>query len=271
MNDFTLIFPHLILAGMVLARLTGLFIYAPILSSPILPRVVKVFLVFSLTLAIYPSVFPNFQSNGSFDVDWTVWNIVPALGYELIMGLILGYIAMIPMMGIQLAGHEIGQQFGMAIASEADPNLDSNSSVVGIILFYMALMVFLNLGGHRVLFVVMLDSFRHVPLGSYRVDSTILETMVGMIQTSYELAIRIAAPILCLMLLQAVSLGFVSRTAPSFNILSLGFPLRVLVGMCGMIGALSVVNESITNVLYDMLQGLLHLFSNGVPGPAGAL
>lgn len=262
MNEFTTILPHLAPAGMVLARLSGVFIYAPVLSSPLLPRTVKVLLVFSLTLAIYPALIPVLHANGSFDQEWTVWSIVPALGYELLMGSVLGFIAMIPMVGIQLAGHQIGQQFGMAIAQEADPNLNSRVSVVGIILFYLALMTFLNLGGHRVIFAVMLHSFTQVPIGAYRADLNQLEIVVGMLQSAYELSLRIAAPIICMMLLQTFSLGFVSRTAPSFNVLSLGFPLRVLLGMSALIAGLNFVDEAMAYEIETMLMEIFYLFES---------
>ncbi len=267
MSEFTTIIPHLAPAGMVLARLTGVFIYAPILSSPFLPRTIRALLVMALTLAVYPALIPTLEASGAYEFEWTIWSVVPALGCELMMGLVLGFLAMVPMVGIQLAGHQVGQQFGMAVAQEADPNLGSNASVVGIILFYLALMTFLNLGGHRVILAVMLHSFTQVPIGAYQADLGQLEIVVGMLQSAFELAMRIAAPIICLMLLQTFSLGFVSRTAPSFNVLSLGFPLRVLLGMSAMIAGLSFIDEAMTYEIETMLLDLFFVFEgNAQPG-----
>ena len=262
MNEFTTILPHLAPAGMVLARLSGVFIYAPVLSSPLLPRTVKVLLVFSLTLAVYPILIPVLHANGSFEQEWTIWTIVPALGAELLMGFVVGFMAMIPLVGIQLAGHQVGQQFGMAIAQEADPNLNSRVSVVGIVLFYLALMTFLKLGGHRVVFAVMLHSFTQVPIGAYRAELSQLEIAVGMLQSAYELALRIAAPIICLMMLQTFSLGFISRTAPSFNVLSFGFPMRVLLGMSALIAGLNFMDEAMAYEIETVLLDLFHLFED---------
>lgn len=259
MNDISSILPHLAPAGMVLARLSGLFIYAPVLSSALIPRLVKVFLLLSLTAAVYFSLIPTLEANGSFARDWTVWSVVPALGMELMMGLIVGFAAMLPMVGVQLAGHEIGQQFGMAIAQEADPNTNTNTGVVGIILFYLAFFTFVNLGGIRIMLAVMLDSFQHIPIGGYRVQGNIVDTLIGMLQTSYELALRVAAPIICILFLETLSLGFVSRTSPSFNVLSLGFPIRVLLGLTVLIGALTIMNEAITEEIVLMFEGLFHL------------
>lgn len=259
MNELQAILPHLAPAGMVMARVSGIFLYAPVLSSVLIPRMVKVLLIISLTFAVYMGILPILQANGSFDRDWTIWSVVPALGFELMMGLIVGFAAMLPMVGVQLAGHEIGQQFGMAIAQEADPNTNTNTGVVGIILFYLAFFIFIDLGGIRIMLAVLLDSFAHIPIGGYRVHGDIVALLVGMLQTAYELALRVAAPVICILFLQTLSLGFISRTAPSFNVLSLGFPLRVLLGMTVLIGALVIMNESITEDMVLMLEGLFHI------------
>jgi len=259
MNELTSILPHLAPAGMVLARLSGIFIYAPVLSSALIPRMVKILLVVSLTAAVYMGILPVLQANGSFSRDWTIWTVVPALGYELMMGLIVGFAAMLPMVGVQLAGHEIGQQFGMAIAQEADPNTNTNTGVVGIILFYLAFFTFVDLGGIRIMLAVLIESFQHIPIGGYEVHWDIVDLLVGMLQSAYELALRVAAPIICILFLETLSLGFVSRTAPSFNVLSLGFPIRVLLGLTVLIGALTIMNEAITEDMVLMLEGLFHI------------
>ncbi len=262
MPDLSPIFPHLAPLGMVLARLTGIFIYAPILSSPLIPRIARVYLVVALTLAVYTAVLPSMQVSvlmGSMNV--SAWTIVPVLGFELLIGLVVGFIAMIPLAGIQLAGHEVAQQFGLAIAQESDPNLQSNVSSVGILLFYLALSIFLTIGGISVLFAVLLNSFDSIPIGGFRVDVGLIDIVAGTLNTSFELAARIAAPIFCIMFVQSVSLGFLSRTAPSFNILSLGFPIRVMLGLSAMIASIAFIYDAIENVVFDTLDGLLFLFT----------
>ena len=52
--DFTLTFGHLPAWLMVLFRLTGIFILAPLFGSNTIPRVVKALLAVSLSLCVYP-------------------------------------------------------------------------------------------------------------------------------------------------------------------------------------------------------------------------
>lgn len=258
MIDWTPILSHAAPAGVVLSRITGIFILAPIVSHPAIPRQARALLALVLALAVYPLVrtLPEWSSPASSALDLTLWSVAPLMGMELLIGFVIGLFAIIPFVGVQLAGHTMGQQFGLAIAQAADAEMESNVSIVGIILFYMAIAIFIRIGGIEALFAVLLSSFDHVPPGGFRPSLGLIDVFTGALQSAFALALRIAAPILCLMFLQTIALGFISRTAPAFNILSLGFPIRVLLGMAIMVGSVYVIGETITEQLVDVISDL---------------
>ena len=92
--------------------------------------------------------------------------------------------------------------------------------------------------------------------------------MVGVMLAATEFGLRIALPLLGVVFLETIAMGFVAKTVPQLNVLSLGFPIRILVGLIVIIAALPVtlsVSESFTNeVVYTIIA-----WSTTSAGPGG--
>ena len=220
---------------MVLFRLTGVFILAPMLGSVTIPRQVKVLLVLSLSFCVYPMLLEPTRASATFVGSvvangFSLWTLIPTVGLELLLGVAVGYAASLPLVGVQLGGRMIDQQMGLGLAGVINPEMDAQSGVVGEFFFIMAVAIFALMGGHRVMFATLIGSFDRVPLGGFTDFAGLVDLMIALMVIMYELAIRIAAPLLCLIFLQTVALGFIARTVPQMNILSVGFVLRILVG-----------------------------------------
>lgn len=256
MVDMTPLYPHIGPALMVLFRLSGLFIFAPVLGSPMIPPRVKALLVLTLTASIYATMIPMLTEQDVIPMTLTIWDIAPRVAMELVIGLIIGFVAGLPLIAVQLGGLTMGQQLGMGLARTLDPITGVSGNVLGQILFYMALVTFLMLGGISEMFRVLLLSFTHIPLGGFAVDLDLIDLILGVLTSAYELALRIAAPVLCLIFLQTFALGFISKTATAFNIMSMGFPLRVMLGSSVLIASLAAINDEIAN---DVLEGFTEL------------
>ena len=84
----------------------------------------------------------------------------------------------------------------------------------------------------------------------------LLALLVGLLTVAFELAVRIAAPLLCLMFLLTVGLGFIARTVPQVNILSVGFTLRILVGLAVLAVAFAAMGGVYVDVMKKMLRQL---------------
>jgi len=127
----------------------------------------------------------------------------------------------------------------------------------------VALALFLLMDGHQAMFAALIESYRSVPLGGYRPDGTLLSLVVGLLRSMFELGLRVAAPVLCLIFLETVAMGFVARTVPQLNILSLGFPLRIMAGFSMLIGMVAAMFTSLGDAMGQMLGRILQLFGGG--------
>jgi len=116
--------------------------------------------------------------------------------------------------------------------------------------FMLTLVVFLGVGGHRVMLEGVRDSFEYLPLMTVGVDRTLFDTLAGLLGGATVLAVRLAAPMLVTMLVVDLVLGLVGKTMPQMNVMAAGLTLRSMVGMVIVIAGLSltsgVIRDSIT-------------------------
>jgi flagellar biosynthesis protein FliR len=79
------------------------------------------------------------------------------------------------------------------------------------------------------------------------------------------LALRVSSPLLALIFLETVAMGFVAKTVPQLNILSLGFPIRILGGLaivvCGLVVISDVTMTSMNEAITALFQWIDQLSS----------
>jgi flagellar biosynthetic protein FliR len=252
---------HVAPALLVVFRLGGLTFYGPALGAAVVPVRVKVFLSLLIGLAVYPMLA---ATGAAVTHRLELWALAPLLACELLIGLVIGFMASLPMTAAQAGGLVMGQQMGLGFGQFFNPAIDDEADVLGQILFFLTLAAFLMLGGHEAMLAAVLQSFHHVPLGGAVMNEGILALLGGMLNSSIELALRVAAPLLALVFLETVALGFLSKTVPQLNILSLGFTLRILAGIAVVLVGLRVIHE----VLVEGVDETLALFSEWI-GAAG--
>lgn len=252
MSDLQSILDHIPAALLVIFRIGGLMIYGPVFGSSVIPARVKVYLSFILGLAAYPLLATEHFAGLTLSLN--LWTLGPVIALELLFGLVIGYLASLPLVGVQTGGLMMGQQMGLGFAQFYNPAVDDEADVVGQVLFFMGLAGFLVIGGHEAMMLAVLHSFAHVPPGGMLVDTTIVTIASGMLLSAFEIALRVAAPLLAIIFLQSVALGFISKTVPQLNILSLGFPVRILVGFLIVAVGLVVIDEVVMEGLDAALQ-----------------
>jgi len=242
--DLQNLLPHLPVWLLVLFRLTGLFVIAPLFSSLNIPGRVKIVWALTLSFCIYPTLLAQPQTRAMLqpmlEGRISLLMLPAAVALELLIGVILGFGASLPLAGMQVAGQIVDQQVGTGLAGILNPDMgDEQSGVFSQFYFLLALALLLILGGHRVILSSLLDSYAQVPLAGFRPDARLAELLVGLLTSMFELALRISAPLLCLVFLETVAVGFIARTMPQLNLMSVGYPLRIIVGIGMLMASLS--------------------------------
>ncbi len=253
MSQLSDILDHVPVAVLVIARISGLMLFGPVFGSSVIPPRVKVFLCLVLGLAVYPLVGAGVDATG---LRLNLWSLGPLIVMELMIGLIIGFLATLPMLAVQVGGIVMGQQMGLGFARFYNPAFEDEADVLGQILFYMTLAGFLLIGGHEAMLLAILHSFQHIPMPAITTLSTggaLVALFTGVITAAFEVALRVAAPLLALIFLQTVGMGFIAKTVPQMNILSLGFPMRILAGLAIVSLGLVVMDEVVMELVDDTL------------------
>ncbi|MCZ6836559.1 MAG: flagellar biosynthetic protein FliR [Planctomycetota bacterium] len=242
---------HLPPAMMVIFRIGGLTIFGPVLGSKIVPVRMKVMLSFIIGVAVYPML--SSAALVGMPAEMNLFQLAPMIILELLIGLAIGYAASMPLTAMQTGGLIMGQQMGLGFARFFNPAIDDEADVLGQVLFFMALATFLVIGGHEYMLLAVLRSFEHVPLGGFTLDVSLVDLILGLLMASFEFAMRVAMPLLAIVFIESVAMGFISKTVPQLNILSLGFPIRILAGFAIVAFGLAVMHDILLDEFNDTL------------------
>ena len=178
------------------------------------------------------------------------------MALEILVGLVIGLVASLPLVAMQMGGLLKGSRWAWGL-QPSQPRGGEDADVLGQLLFFL-LVGFLVVSGHEAIMTAVMNSFGHVPLGGFVIDAGLVSFVTGMMLAAFEVAIRVAAPVLAIIFLQSIAMGFVSRTVPQLNILSLGFPLRILVGFAVLIAGLAVIEEVGMQAIDDTLHAIMN-------------
>lgn len=209
--------------GLVAGRLAGLIMFQPLLSSLAIPGNLRVLFVLALAALVTPFVqLPSAAPH-------TTIEFALALSSELMLGIMMGGVVAACLMGLEVGGLLIAQESGLAYAQVIDPNSENENTVLSVFYLQLGAVVFLTLGGHRAVLASCLRSFDTVPLLT-AIDTTDgLNWICAALTAAFELAVRVAAPTVVTLFLVNVAMGFIARTMPQFNVVTLGFSMKTLI------------------------------------------
>jgi len=165
------------------------------------------------------------------------------IGAEFALGATIGFLMSIPLITVQMGGTLMGQQMGIALPSMLDPVSGTKTDALGQGFMMLAVVSFVVVGGVEQTFSALVSSFSHLP-ASVLLEEGVVQSLGAMLDASFEFALRMALPILAILMLQSAALAIVARSMPQLNIFSIGFPLRILIGLLVLVGGLTFIGQT---------------------------
>ena len=209
---------------LVVFRLAGLALYAPLFGSTTVPKQIRVILLVILAAGVAPSVpMPNIPS--------CVWGLALGIGGELAFGLAMGMVLSFTFVAVQWAGEIIGQQMGFNLGEVFDPQYGGRTSVVGDLYFMLTLVIFLMAHGATLMISGVIQSFHALPLLSVSIDQSLFTLLLDLFHAATILAVQVAAPVLITMVVVDLVLGLVGRVMPQMNVMSAALSVRAWIGI----------------------------------------
>ena len=211
---------------LVLLRVSVVLFMLPVFSSNVFPSQLKMGLALVVSLLFYAVV----------EIDLNRFPLsIPATGLlilaEAMIGLTLGLCLRIFLGSVQLAGQVIGFQMGFAMINVVDPQTGSNISIMDQLGYWVAIVVFLLLNGHHIMFLALIDSFKLVPIGFFMMQEVMMAKMLDLGAQLFILAIKIGAPVIASLAFVSVGFGLVAKFSPQMNVMIVAFPLKIIAGL----------------------------------------
>lgn len=242
---------------LILFRVSGIMIFAPVFGSGMIPGQVRVAASMVIALVLLPVVAVAMPAR------LTLGYMLQAAAAETVVGLLLGYAASLVFTAVQLGGMQVGQQMGTEIGAVFNPFLETQSSLVGEFYFILATFIYLAIGGHHMFLAALINSFNTVPLGTLAVSGRTLDMVITLFGQLFIVAFAISAPAVLALFLVTVAMGFVARTVPQMNILVAGFPVRITVGLAVMMFSLPAVAFFLARTIGNVMASLSMLVAGG--------
>lgn len=249
-----------LLFTLVLVRMSGLVLFVPFFDE--VSRPVQFKAGFAALLALLVVGVAERTSGTVAPLRWSLGSYAWAAACELGVGAVIGLTANAALQGVQLAGHIMGRNIGLAIANVIDPARDIEVSLVGQFKMLLVLVIFVALDGHHIFLLAMVKSYEVVPVTGLTISWPLVGRLVAGVGYLLMVGVKLAAPVIAAGLLANVVLGFLGRTVPQMNIFIIGFPVRIMLGfgvLLLMVSLMVGVAEALAARSQDELNAVLRL------------
>jgi flagellar biosynthesis protein FliR len=206
----------------VAARVGSAFVFVPMPGFRSAPAMVKAALVAAFTVASFPLLDAAFVPPAS------IGGFLALLATEVMIGAGAG--AVIGMLNeiFSFAMQSLAMQAGYAYASAIDPNTQADSGVLMVIAQLAAHLLFFTTGVYLWVFRAFATSLERVPPGQLLAGPADAARVIAFGGAMLEFGVRLALPVMGLLLLTDITLALLGRIQPSLQLLTLIFPVKML-------------------------------------------
>lgn len=244
---------------LVFLRLTSFFVVSTVFYPKGTPNVFKIALAmiisYFITNTIDSSIVLEINSN---------YSLVMCIINEIMVGCILGFIVSMLFNFIKMAGSFMDMQLGLSMLNMFDPNTNTQNTLLGTLSYYIAAVLFFVVNGHHMLIRCLAVSFDIVGVGQSIIFSDTFYVMLQSFVKLFIIGVRIALPIIIIAVITDLTMALVARTVPTINVMILGMPIRIVVGLITFAVFLPIFVK-IFNASLDMIPGMFESILKSLP------
>jgi flagellar biosynthetic protein FliR len=207
---------------MVLARVSGAFIFVPIPGMSGAPQPVRIVLALSLTIAMFPLwPVPTATPSVGLLLEWLI--VEAAVGLSI--GLVVGFL----FEAFGLFGQMVGLHSGHSFASTVDPNTQADSGIFVVLGQSIAGLLFFATGLHRNVIHVFAKSLENQPPGMYTLSTGAGDVIIRLGSTIFSTGFKLALPLVALLVMVDLAIALLSLVNAQLQLTSMAFPAKILV------------------------------------------
>ena len=271
--------PWLTAVMLMTLRVGAMLVATPIFSAADLPVRVRVFVVVGLSAALCAALGLVADPHGSQRlalqslVDHPL-QLVRCACTEIALGIVMSLAIHAAFAAFAVAGQLLDVQLGFGLSQVFNPASNAASPVLSVAFSRIGVVVFFLVNGHHALVRALAFSLERIPLGrSWSIAQT-LPPMLASVVALFSLCIALAAPIIFCILLTDMALGVLARNLPQVNMLVLGIPVKIVVGLAALCLWFTGIGGAMDRVykgLYEALDGAISATPAASVTNAGAM
>lgn len=257
--DLSLLTMNTVIAFLlVLFRIGGMLVSAPLFSMRNIPVPAKI----GLALGVAFILFPLHSANLVIPKDLIQFSFLAV--QETVIGMLIGFAASLVFTALQMAGEHISMQMGLSMANMLDPVTNTHNAVIGQFFFYFGAILFLSLNIHHGLIAGIDRSFTWIPLGHSIGEGVgggaVTERFIKLTGDMFVMSLMIGVPIMGIMLLTEIALSFVAKVMPQMNVFMVALPLKVALGLLIIMIGFPYLGTLLGEHYSNLMQVLLGLY-----------
>jgi flagellar biosynthetic protein FliR len=215
------------LAGfiLVLARVTPLFLVAPLFSSKIMPPQVRGIIAVGISIGLTPLALSGQH------IPTNMLTLAALVLEGLLTGLAFAFSIAVLFAALESAAAFVDAVSGFSFGSLVDSMNGPQNGVISELYAVIGTAIFLAIGGDGWMLRGIARTFQFVPLTSGPRLTSLVGGAEQSFSTVFASALEIVAPVLLALLVADVAFGVVSRVVPQLNVFAVGFPTKVVVAL----------------------------------------
>lgn len=210
----------------IFVRIGIIFALIPFFGGEIVPRRITAIIAFFLALVILPIV----PGIGIDPNNLNILTLAVLLIHDFMIGLCLGLSVNVIFAGVQIAGELIGFQMGFSMVNVIDPITGVDAPITSNMLYIVAFLIFLSMGGHHMLIKALVESFSVLPVKASLPHQAYLMAVIAYAADTFVIGIKVASPVIGVLLLINVVFAVTARAVPQMNVFLMSFPLTIGIG-----------------------------------------
>lgn len=209
---------------LILSRLSGMFSIAPGIGTDQIPTFAKSAAALGISTAL---VIAGMRADAPTSVPEAGLMLVS----EYVLGFVIGFLPMMIIGGVMVAGQVTTGAIGLGQANIIDPSLGESVAVLARIQSLIGGALFLLIDGHHILIKAVANMIGDIGIGTFRPGFDCATLIIERFASAFDLAVSVSAPILVALLVTQFILGLITKFESKINIFIISLPLTILIGL----------------------------------------
>ena len=237
---------------LVLARVSPLFVLAPLFSSKMVPARVKGIVAVGISIGLTPIAVhgQTIPTDPMAVAGMIVIQVLVGLAFAFAVGMVLT--------AIEAAGAITDMVAGFSYGSVLDPVNGNQGGTMTNLYSLVGLAMFIAIGGDAWTLRGLQKTFELVPLTKAPQIASLTSGVEQAFATIFVSAVEVCAPVILALLITDVAFGMIAKVVPQVNIFGVGFPMKVGVAMLVVAASLPFLGSFMSDQIATSVTGILH-------------